>query len=190
MPETMGILSLFSTEPLGDPHDGSQIQELSERMDRAELFPSEPQFFPPSTSSFDTPLTFQTSDIPPFQTAWSTEEGFNPRKRSGMEDSSGQGPAKRARVAPLGTPAHSTRRSAEYPSPRLLGETTFTGVAQQPKFGGLDLNGGGRTREWDYRQFEFEMPSGNGWNENGYSTVIGGNNGQSCDSQWSFGFLG
>ncbi|KAJ8076113.1 hypothetical protein PM082_022098 [Marasmius tenuissimus] len=180
---------------LGDPHDASQIQELSERMDQVNLSPLQPQFFSPSTSSFDTPLAFQTSDIPPFQTAWSTAEGFNPRKRSEVEHSSGPGPAKRTRVAPLELSAHFTRRSEEYhsftrPSSRSFGKTTFAGVAQQPKFGGLDSHGGGRIREWDHRQFEFEMPSGNGWNENGYSTVIGGNDGQSCDSQWSFGFLG
>ncbi|KAK1226775.1 hypothetical protein PQX77_010236 [Marasmius sp. AFHP31] len=178
---------------LGDPHDGSRIEELSKRLDKFNISPPQPhdQFFPPSTSLFNTPFDPQASDIPPSQTVWNTKGVSNMRKRREMEHLSGRDPAKRVRVARPQSPARLSQRAAAYPSsarPRSFGGTTFARVVQQPESGGLDRHGSFRIREWEHRHFEFEAPKG--WDGTGHTTGNGGNDGRSCGYQSSFGSLG
>ncbi|KAK1222685.1 hypothetical protein PQX77_014450, partial [Marasmius sp. AFHP31] len=178
---------------LGDPHDGSRIGELSERLNEVNISPlqSHGQFSTPLISSFNTPFDSQASNIPPSQTVWSTEEVFNTWKRRETEHSSGPGPAKRVRVAPPEPPAYLSRKTGGYTSSARQissGGTDFARVAQQPEEGGLDPHGSARIREWEYRQFEFETPIR--WNGNGHTTAADGNNGRSSESRWSFGSLG
>ncbi|KAK1227000.1 hypothetical protein PQX77_010009 [Marasmius sp. AFHP31] len=166
---------------LGDPHTEGQIQELSERVDEVHISDLQPhsQFFPLSEASFITPFHSQASDIPPSQMVWSTEEGYNSRKRREMEHAINSVPAKRARVATLEPSDHYSRTPAQYtPSTRQrsYGGMNFARVAQQTELGGLDPHGSARIWEWDHRQFTFNTTRG--WN--GHSTGIGGNDGRSC----------
>ncbi|KAK1217974.1 hypothetical protein PQX77_019360 [Marasmius sp. AFHP31] len=137
---------------LGDPHDGTRIQELSERMDDVHIFDlqSYGQFFSPSPPGSNTPFDSQASVIPPSQMVWSTEEGYNSWKRREMEHTIDSGPAKRARVATLEPSDHYSQTPAQYiPSTqrRSFGGTSLARVAQQTELGGLDLHGAARMRQ-------------------------------------------
>ncbi|KAK1226772.1 hypothetical protein PQX77_010233 [Marasmius sp. AFHP31] len=192
---TAAPIDAMGSTIMGDPHEGCRIQELSERMDDVHIsdLQSYGQFFPPPPPGFNTSFDSQVNEIPPSQIVWSTEGVFNTGKRREMEHSSGPGPAKRARVTTLKPPAHLSQRTAEYPlssRPSSFGGPTFAHLAQQPKLGGLGPNGSARIREWDHKQFDFEIPSGSIGNGNTYTSGSGGNDGRSFEPQWSFSFLG